>query len=88
MINRNDLNSIGISKNNNHNDNKPDGINTVAYIVKKIAIIIGIVGVFFAIVVINNQTYSIPVLIASITSAIFVYALGEIIQLLEDIKNK
>lgn len=92
MSNKKDLfNAIGISKNDNNNNNNNqnnDGINPVARVLKVIAILTAIIGIYYGVVVINSQTYSLPVIFGSIGFAIFDYGFGEIIQLLEDIKNK
>ena len=58
---------------------------------KALAIVEVVIGVIFGIYAIdglNMDEGAIVIIIASIISAIFTYALGEIIQLLEDIKNK
>lgn len=63
--------------------------NRVAKLIKVISIISLIIGVIIGIT--QLDTYSIlgiTYIVISIISSIFVYGLGEIIQLLEDIKNK
>ncbi len=65
--------------------------NVVARIIKVIAIIGGFIGIIYGFNLLDSyhtEDIAFPIIIASIVSAIFVYALGEIIQLLEDIKNK
>ena len=62
--------------------------NKVANIIQIVAIITGFIGTFYGFTMIEDSDFAIPIIIASIVSAIFVYGFGEIIQLLEDIKNK
>ena len=63
--------------------------NTIAKIIKIISIISAIAGIIIGLVTIGElEVMSVAIIIVSIISAVFVYALGEIIQLLEDIKNK
>lgn len=66
-------------------------LNKIATIIKIISIVVAIAGVCIGIS--QFESYRTEELgwiyiIVSIVSAVFVYALGEIIQLLEDIKNK
>lgn len=74
------------------NDKMKNGENRVATIIKVISIIGAIIGVCFGFSQFDSyndtQVLGITIIVASVVSAIFVYALGEIIQLLEDIKNK
>lgn len=61
--------------------------NNVASFMKFFSIIFVIVGVFASLVLFNmdlEEIYVLPVVV-SIISSIFIYALGEIIQLLQDI---
>ncbi len=63
--------------------------NNVASFMKFFSIIFVIVGVFASLVLFNmdvEELYVLPVVV-SIISSIFIYALGEIIQLLQDIAN-
>lgn len=65
--------------------------NGTATLIKTIAFIGAIIGVFFGIAQFDSAATSalgIACIAISIISGIFIYALGEIIQLLEDIKNK
>ena len=65
--------------------------NLVAKIIKIIAIIVGVIGIFYGLTMLDSfssEEFALPIIIASIVTAIFVYGFGEIIQLLEDIKNK
>lgn len=80
---------------NNESENieefEDNGKNTVASIIKGIAVISAIAGVIVGLVSIDALNFgvmAVVIIIASIISAVFIYALGEIIQLLEDIKNK
>ena len=88
-----DKEEILYSKENYNNAPKTSyrELNKIATIIKIIAIIVAIVGVCIGIG--QFESYRTEELgwiyiIVSIISAVFVYALGEIIQLLEDIKNK
>lgn len=92
MINDEELRAMGIS-----NDNKDDNVNVsaktnkIATIIKALSIVEVVIGVIFGIYAIdglNMDEGAVIIIIASIISAIFIYGLGEIIQLLEDIKNK
>lgn len=74
---------------------KPNGdtkkSNNVAYIIKSIAIIGAIAGIILGCMQFSSyhtESLGILYIVISVISAVFVYALGEIIQLLEDIKNK
>lgn len=63
--------------------------NNVASFMKFFSIIFVIVGVFASLVLFNmdvEELYVLPVVV-SIISSIFIYALGEIIQLLQNIAN-
>ena len=60
----------------------------MARLLKVSAILSVIIGIYFGMIVINSQQYSLSVILGSIGFAIFDYSFGEIIQLLEDIKNK
>ena len=63
--------------------------NNVASFMKFFSIIFVIVGVFASLVLFNmdvEELYVLPVVV-SIISSIFIYALGEIIQFLQDIAN-
>lgn len=64
--------------------------NKVATTVKLLSIINAIIGICIGINQINDYETGLgwTYIIGSIILAVFVYALGEIIQLLEDIKNK
>ena len=80
---------------NNESENieefEDNGKNIVASIIKGIAVISAIAGVIVGLVSIdalNSGVIAAVIIISSIISSIFIYALGEIIQLLEDIKNK
>lgn len=73
------------------NDKMKNGENRVATIIKVISIIGAIIGVCFGFSQFDSyksEGMGVTIIVASVVSAIFVYALGEIIQLLEDIKNK
>ncbi len=92
MASDEELKAMGISNDNkNNNVNVSARTNKVATIIKALAIVEVVIGVIFGIYAIdglNMDEGAIVIIIASIISAIFTYALGEIIQLLEDIKNK
>lgn len=63
--------------------------NTVAKIIKILSFILGILGIIVGLTTIEDlQLMSIIIIVTSLISSILIYALGEIIQLLEDIKNK
>lgn len=63
--------------------------NTVAKIIKIIAILEVISGIILGLIFIEDlEIMVIVVIVASLISGVFIYAIGEIIQLLEDIKNK
>ncbi len=89
MQDKNVLNAIGITNNNykkNNNSNAKN--NTVAMLIKVLAVIFTIIFSMYGFYLIDKVDYAILIIILSIVSGIFTYALGEIIQLLQDIKNK
>lgn len=64
--------------------------NTVAKVIKIIAIIEGIIGVicgFYSIDHLNFDEWGFAIMIISVVSAVLVYGIGEIIQKLENIDN-
>ena len=64
-------------------------INTSAKCIKVIAIMIGIICFIAGLAYIDDDSnFGLTLIIISIISSIFIYGFGEIIQLLEDIKNK
>lgn len=74
---------------NSTNYEKEKTTNTVAKIIKVLAIINAIASIILGLVNIENfELYAILFIVVGIISSVFVYSLGEIIQLLEDIKNK
>lgn len=82
--------AMGIdSQNRNNNSNSNNSINNIAKIIKVIAILEAISGLILGLMLIKEiETMSIIIIVVGFISAVFIYALGEIIQLLEDIKNK
>lgn len=75
---------------NNKTVNKNEK-NIAASIIKAISIIGAIISVIYGLNLLGSYTTSTIgffVIIISIISAVFIYGLGEIIQLLEDIRNK
>ena len=67
-----------------------NGKNIVATVVKGIAIISAIVGLIVGLISIdelNSEIMAVSIIIISIISAVFLYALGEIIQKLENIEK-
>ena len=77
---------------NNTNYNEEDEKSTnniVAKVIKIIAILNAIAGIILGLVGIEDfEVYAVVFIVAIIISSSFIYAIGEIIQLLEDIKNK
>lgn len=62
--------------------------NTVATIVKGMAIISAIVGTILGLYSIEEmEIMAVVIIVASVVSSVFVYALGEIIQKLQNIEN-
>lgn len=97
MASNEELKAMGISNDNNDNKNNNNNVNVlvrtnkIATIIKALSIVEVVIGVILGIYAIdglNMDEGALIIIIASIISAIFTYALGEIIQLLEDIKNK
>ena len=92
MASDEELKAMGISNDNKDNNvNVSARTNKVATIIKALSIVAGVIGVVFGLYAIdglNMDEGAVIIIIASIISAIFIYGLGEIIQLLEDIKNK
>ncbi len=63
--------------------------NAVAKIIKILAILNAIASIILGLVNIENfEIYAILFIVVGIISSLFFYSLGEIIQLLQDIKNK
>lgn len=90
MASDEELRAMGISNNGKMNNISNEHSNTVAKVIKIIAIITAIVGVVFGLYAIdglNMDEGALIIIIASIISAVFIYALGEIIQKLENIDN-
>ncbi len=79
------------SKNRDVNEDfDGNGKNIVATVVKGIAIISAIVGLIVGLISIdelNSEIMAVSIIIISIISAVFLYALGEIIQKLENIEK-
>lgn len=75
---------------NREQSSNEENENRVAITIKLISIINAIIGICIGINQINDYETELgwTYIIGSIILAIFVYSLGEIIQLLEDIKNK
>lgn len=90
MSNRDDLEAIGISDNNYNNDNgyMHEKTNIVAKVIKILAIITGLGGAGYGFLLIDKSDFFVIYIVASIISAIFIYALGEIIQKLQNIEDK
>ena len=95
MASKEEKSALGIFMQEEYNtrNNKEDntGINTVAKVIKIISIIVAVGGFIFGLYTIdglNTGSLVAPIIIGSVIFAVFLYALGEIIQLLEDIKNK
>lgn len=64
--------------------------NTVAKIIKVIAIISGVIGAiygFYAIDGLNADEWGFAIIIISVITAVFMYGFGEVIQLLSNINN-
>lgn len=62
--------------------------NIVANVIKIIAIISAIAGVILGFIFEEEIIIKVVIIVIACISSTFAYALGEIIQLLEDIKNK
>lgn len=78
-------------QNNEYSGNYYRKGNKVALIIKIISVIASIIGIIASLTLFGSsytEDLAIIYLIVSIVGGIFSYALGEIIQLLEDIKNK
>lgn len=95
MASKEEKSALGIFMQEEYNtrNNKEDnnGRNTVAKVTKIISIIVAVGGFIFGLFTIdglNTGSLVAPIIIGSVIFAVFLYALGEIIQLLEDIKNK
>lgn len=86
MASDEELRAMGIIGNSNNHTVKTTIKNSVANIIKALAILEVIIAIVVGLITIAE--FGIFVIVGSIISAIFIYALGEIIQLLEDIKNK
>lgn len=83
--------SRATEQNNDYSGNYYRKGNKVALIIKVISVIASIIGIIASLTLFGSsytEDLAIIYLIVSIVGGIFSYALGEIIQLLEDIKNK
>lgn len=79
------------NKKQNSNTDNTLYINNVAHNIKLISVITCIISIVFGLIMwADTEEAIIPIIIIviSIIVAIFIYGFGEIIQLLEDIKNK
>lgn len=75
--------------NNEYNNiSKTRNINTIAKFIKVLAIIEGIIGFIVGLISENSLMIGLLYISISVISAMFIYGFGEMIQLLEDIKNK
>ena len=85
MKGKEELETMGIISNDKEKEEK---YNTIADIIKWIAVISAIVGIITGIITMKSlEGRSVVIIIVSIISAVFVYALGEIIQKLQNIEN-
>ena len=77
----------GATQTTNYGEEKTT--NTVAKIIKIIAILEAISGIILGLMYIEDlEVMAVVIMVVGIISAVFIYAIGEIIQLMEDIKNK
>lgn len=92
-----DRNNIESAKRNFNNDTSEQieyesdapKTNTVAKMIKVIAILEGVAGIILGLGCIEDlELYSVVIMVAGFISAVFIYSIGEIIQLLQDIKDK
>lgn len=80
-----------IKKHGSNIKNDYDNYNVVARIIKVISIIIVLIGFIYGAIMSEDwetEKLVLPIIIGSIVFSVFIYGYGEIIQLLEDIKNK
>ena len=84
-----ELSGLGISeKREKHSQETNKGENKIANIIKGLAILIAILGTLVSFSYIDDlEGLTFVYIIASIISAIFIYAIGEGLQLLQEIVN-
>lgn len=75
--------AMGINSQSKHSENKKGNISNTAVLLKVLAIIGGFFGAFYGI----NEDFSIIIILMSIISAIFIFAIGEGLYLLQEIAN-
>lgn len=87
---RKEISKEEYNENNGYCDEcRPNKHNITAKIIKAMAILGGILGAIAGLVLLSDdEKIGMLYLIISVISAIFINGFGEIIQLLEDIKNK
>lgn len=73
---------------NNNRNIKETTENTVALILKFIAVLTAIIGFLYGASLDNNKEIGVIFIIVSFISAVFIYGFAEIIQKLENIENK
>lgn len=76
------------NKVNNNKNIKETNENTVALILKFIAVLTAIIGFLYGASLDNNEEIGAIFIIVSFISAVFIYGFAEIIQKLENIENK
>lgn len=85
MASDEELRAIGIIRDSNTSNVTTNIKNSVATIIKGLAILEVVIAIIVGLITIEE--FGIFVIVGSIISAIFIYALGEIIQKLENIDN-
>lgn len=83
-MNKEDLEAMGINSQSKHSKNRNVEENRVASIIKTFAIIGAILGIFASFMI---KDLTIMIIMVSVISAIFIYAFGEIIDLLQKVVN-
>lgn len=70
-------------------ERESNNINYIAQIIKMISVLCGIIGIFYGLSLLEyDEEMVLPIIVSTVLVSIFFYGFGEIIQLLEDIKNK
>ena len=89
MSNKDDLEAIGISNKPENKAENTSNINNVARIIKTLGILVFIGGLIIGFRFIDKvDELFVVFIVVGVVSSIFIYSLGEIIQLLQDIKDK
>ena len=72
----------------NKKEESTGSINWIGMALDLLSILIAIIGIIWGLVIINENEMGLVIIVSSIISALFIRALAEIINLLQDISDK